>query len=81
MDTIEYMNGQEQFREDPAEIVQMHRLVLTFTIRIQQELIITCVKDFFVLTFSMLGIYFSRRHFKLISLFPPENRIRHFVQK
>ena len=35
MATIEYMNGQEQSREDPDETVRMHRLSLTFAIRMQ----------------------------------------------
>ena len=35
MNTIEYMNGQEQIREDPDETVRIHRLILTFTIRLQ----------------------------------------------
>ena len=35
MDIIEYMNGQEQSRENPNEILQMHRLSLTFVIRMQ----------------------------------------------
>ena len=52
MDIIENMNGQEQSREDPDETVWMHRLILTFTIRMQYELIITHIKDFFVSTFS-----------------------------
>ena len=51
MDTIEYMNRQEQSREDPDETVRMHRLSLTFAIRMQQELI-TLIKDFFVLTLA-----------------------------
>ena len=29
MDTIEYMDGQQQFRKDPDETVCMHRLILT----------------------------------------------------
>ena len=32
MYTIEYMNRQEQSREDPDETVRMHRLILTFAI-------------------------------------------------
>ena len=32
---IEYINGQEQSREDPNETVRMHRLILTFAIRMQ----------------------------------------------
>ena len=31
MDTIEYMNEQEQFREGPAEIVRMHRVILIYS--------------------------------------------------
>ena len=34
-DTIEYMNRQEQSREDPDETVRMHRLNLTFPIQMQ----------------------------------------------
>ena len=79
MDTIKYMNGKEQSREDPYETLQMHRLILTFAIRMQ-ELVITRVRDLFVLTFSIFGKHFSRQHFEIFSLFSPENRIRYFMQ-
>ena len=72
MDTIEYMNGQEQSREDPDGTVQMKRLILSFAIWMQLELIITRVKHFFVLTFSMLCKHFSRQHFEIFSLISPE---------
>ena len=35
MHTIEYINGQEQSREDPDKTVRMHRFILTFAIRMQ----------------------------------------------
>ena len=34
-DTKEYMNTQEQSREDPDDTVRMHRLSLTIAIRMQ----------------------------------------------
>ena len=37
-DTIEYMNRQGQSREDPDETMRMHRLSLTFAIRMQYAL-------------------------------------------
>ena len=35
MDTIEHMNEQQQPRKDSDKTVRMHRLILTFAIRIQ----------------------------------------------
>ena len=35
MKTIKYMNGHNQSREEPDETVRMHRLILTFAVRMQ----------------------------------------------
>ena len=74
MDTIEYSNGQEQFREDPDETV--HWLILTFIIRMQKELI-TRVKDFIILTLSK---HFSRQRFEIFSLIFSKKKEFDFMQ-
>ena len=57
MDTIEHMNGQQQSRKDPDETVRMHRLILTFAIRIQLELTRHYTRQsFFFFFFFFFGI-------------------------